>query len=130
MPKVVVEVARQVLLHAEEEALLGACLLRPLRDGLRIAGRFGRALEIPLLTIFLESHGLVSFAHQAPDRLDQRKHNHSRRREYARDDAEKCFERHAAEEARRPARELVAERVRQEPDAHHQPDDAHRRRAW
>ena len=31
---------------------------------------------------------------------------------------------HRDEEAGRPARELVADRVRQEPDPHHQPDDA------
>ena len=46
------------------------------------------------------------------------------------DDAEQRLERHRAEEAGRPARELVAERVRQEPDAHHQADDADAARAW
>ena len=47
--------------------------------------------------------------------------------QHAGDDAEERLERHRAEEAGRPARELVAERVRQEPDAHHQADDAHGR---
>ena len=38
-----------------------------------------------------------------------------------------CGQRHRAEEAGGPAREFVAGRVGQEPDAHHQADEAHRR---
>jgi hypothetical protein len=45
------EVAREVLLHAEEQ--LYSLLL------CKLAFRFGRLLEVALATIFLESHGRI-----------------------------------------------------------------------
>ena len=54
--EVVVQVAGQVLLHAEEQALVRPGALRALGGELHVAGRFRRRAEVALLFVFFEDH--------------------------------------------------------------------------
>ena len=54
--EVVVQVAGQVLLHAEEQALVRPGALRALGGELHVARRFRRRAEVALLFVFFEDH--------------------------------------------------------------------------
>src|SRR6185503_2551538 len=53
--EIVVQVAREMLLHAEEELLRVLLLLRPLGRDRDVAGRLRRRLEIAFFLVFLEN---------------------------------------------------------------------------
>ena len=130
-PEVVVQVAGEMFLDAEEPRLaLALCAVF-----LCVADRFRGFREIALAPIVLQSHTLkitgvrsprrqFSVADQTRQRLSEQQHQEARYHRHYRHDAKQLTKRHRAVEGRGLPTQEIANRRTEEPDTHHEADDA------